>query len=92
MLIKLIKVRSNHENLRTNAVIASLAHIPRLGESIVLLAESLTIEGAVRVIKTTPVKVLVLETPDRYRITTENSEYLLEILNWEVGGTAEKLN
>lgn len=89
IVVKLSKVTSTHNRLRTQTINGVANKLPELNKSFSMLGESLDSGGLFRYIETSLVKKIVnLPThsrPDRTylnRITfkTENSEYLLEVL------------
>lgn len=78
--VKLTRLESNHQKLRTDEVVGYTHELPELNQVFQMTAPPLS-EGLVRIIHTTP--VLVLERkPDgkTYLFTTRNSKYKLEIL------------
>lgn len=79
MKVTLWKLKSNHQNLRTNMVVGETNLLPTKGFPFVLLAEPLTEEGDTRVVTTTLVTEVTQERDDYLEFTTENSTYGLEI-------------
>jgi hypothetical protein len=76
--VRLIKVTSNHENLRTNETVGLSHDLPEMGQPFTLLGDPLTSSAGVRVIRTTPVvKVDVIGTSMKGMaiFETENSVY-----------------
>lgn len=71
--IKLTKITSAHNNLRTNEVVGKCCELPKVGEIFVMYAEGL--EYGTRMISTSPVKEV-----HELGFKTENSEYKLEVL------------
>lgn len=78
--VKLIKVRSNHSNVRTDEIEGVTADLPEAGKPFVLVGESLAFEGGGRIIQTTTIEK-VEQLGDEYLFHTANSTYKLEVLN-----------
>jgi hypothetical protein len=72
--VKLTKISSSHNNLRTNDVTGKCHVLPQVGTSFTMFAEGL--EFGTRIIATSEVKEV---TPEGFK--TENSEYKLEVLS-----------
>jgi len=73
---KLKRLKSSHQNLRTDEVEGEYAYNPEVGKVFILIGESLSFKGGKRWIETTPVKT-VEQLPDRIRFTTLYSTYEL---------------
>ena len=80
-LVKLIKVKSNHKNLRTDTVEGVIQSLPKVGEPIVLFGKGL--EFGTRVVHTTPIQSIE-KIENVYTVITQNSTYRLE-LNEKLG-------
>ena len=79
--VKLVKIKSSHEGLRSNEIIGQTEQIPEVGESFTLFAQPLE-AGDVRIVSTTDVKTCEYdETTRRFDFTTQNSDYSLYILD-----------
>lgn len=76
MLVKLIRVKSSHQNLRTDEVDGEIDGLPEIGESITLLGVGL--EFGVRIIHTTPVVEILEKIPGEMLFRTDNSTYRLK--------------
>lgn len=80
--VLLVKVKSNHQNLRTPTVSGIADTLPAVGFPFVMYGEPLTDEGDTRVVTTTPVtRILEQTVPGVTRFETENSTYEL---GWDV--------
>ncbi len=77
--VRLIKVTSNHNNLRTVQIVGLTHELPEVGQPFTLLGDPLTESAHVRIIHTTPVeKVDVIhssENKGRAVFETANSVY-----------------
>jgi len=78
MKAKLTRIKSTHNNLRTDEVIGETDDLPIVGESFSMSGEG--IEFGTRLIFTTPVKNLEKIGEKIYIFSTKNSEYKLEFL------------
>lgn len=79
--IKLTKVRSSHDNLRTDTVLGGIAAIPVVGDYMAVWAESLDGDPEkVRIISTSLIKNVSV-SGSVYEVETQNSAYTVEILN-----------
>lgn len=76
---KLVKLASNHSNLRTNEIEGKCTHIPEVGESFVLFAPALE-GGDFRMIQTTPV-TLCEYNDKKFSFQTKNSSYELLVID-----------
>ena len=85
--VRLIKVRSTHNNIRTDFVEGETTALPVVGKAFLMFGKGLVI--GTRCIHTTPVKS-VEQIGNTYMFTTENSTYKLEVLDGL--GTIEKNN
>ena len=61
MKVKLLKLQSTHNNLRTNEIDGECIDLPEIGQSFILLGEALNPDAKVRAIRTTPVQELKKE-------------------------------
>lgn len=78
--VKLTRIKSNHENLRTNEVEGETQTFPPdLNKPFSLIGQSLSGLGY-RFVQTTPIVELTEEAIGVYRFKTLNSEYTLERL------------
>lgn len=76
--VKLTKVRSNHQNLRTDVIEGACIDLPTVGKGFVLVGEGL--EFGNRLVTTTPVEK-VEQMENEYLFHTRNSTYKLEVTN-----------
>lgn len=67
------------ENLRTDSVTGYYIMPPAEGQSFMLFAESLSPEGNLRIIQTSPVQSLTEIAGGEWLLTTENSTYGLTV-------------
>ena len=86
MKVILKKIKSNHNNLRTDVIEGFTRELPAVGEVFWIEGEALDSlvrdRGGVRLIRTSPVKTVTHEeNTNLYLFTTENSEYSLEVLD-----------
>ena len=79
MKTKIIKIASNHNNVRTPTMEGDCADIPRVGEPFTITGKSLSFSGGIRVIETTQVKSIIKIRENYYEFKTLNSTYGLEI-------------
>lgn len=80
--VKLTKIESNHNNLRTNDMVGTTAQIPEVGHEFIILGESLSFKGGARVIHTTEIKDVKLDLANKkMTFQTQNSTYDLEVLD-----------
>lgn len=89
MRVKLIQLKSKSNTLRTKEIEGYCESFPVYGESFVMYGEPLKKEFKVRLIVTTPVRMLERKYTKKtkkysYIFDTENSTYKLEILEGEV--------
>lgn len=77
--VKLTKIQSNHQNLRTNEILGTCMHLPVEGSVFYLMAPPLE-SGNVRLVTTTVVQKVV-DLGSVLDFETENSSYKLEILS-----------
>jgi hypothetical protein len=80
MKVRLTKIKSNHNNLRTDVIEGHAENLPILGEDFFMHAAPLAIVPetgrALRFIRTTPVTSIT-----EVGFNTANSEYKLEVLD-----------
>ena len=74
--VKLTKIRSNHNNLRSNVIIGKTNELPTVGEGFQMLSEGL--DFGVRHVWTSPIKHLE-KIENTYQFNTANSVYKLEV-------------
>jgi len=79
MNIKLTRIESTHNNLRTDSTVGTCVMLPTVGFSFVVLGDSLTEGLDWRLITTTEVTELRL-SKGVYYFKTKNSSYTLEVL------------
>jgi hypothetical protein len=77
--VKLTRVSSLHQNLRTDFAEGVTSKLPEVGEHFVLYGESLTDPSLTRQIITSVVEH-VHQSEGCYLFETQNSEYVLEVL------------
>lgn len=77
--VKLTKIKSNHNNLRTDVIEGFCKKLPVLNEDFIMFSEGLEDPSAMRMIRTT--KVLGIETSSSQEMyfTTRNSSYNLKV-------------
>jgi hypothetical protein len=79
--VKLTRIQSTNDNLRTPSVEGVAQEIPRVDSRFLMFSKGL--EFGTRLVCTTEVKEVVLidstELTDTYRFTTQNSEYELRV-------------
>lgn len=80
--VRLTRVTSTHDRLRTDEVEGQCIGLPVIGRDFILIGKPLVEGYAFRFIQTTPVKSLKLENGSMI-FTTDNSTYKLEVLNGE---------
>lgn len=79
--VKLVRIKSNHTNLRTDDVVGKTTHIPEQGEPFVIFAPPLEF-GTFRTVQTTPVQSCEYDQAQRkFDFKTENSHYMLYVLD-----------
>ena len=77
--IKLKKISSSHNNLRTDVVEGVCLSFPEVGESFCMLSSPL-VSGSVRTIRTSKIKSIEQLKSNIYSIITQNSQYEVELL------------
>lgn len=77
-MVKLTKIRSDHQNLRTDEIKGATLTLPEKGKSFQLFGEGL--EFGTRVVTTTEIQV-VDKIGNEYEFSTLNSTYKLEVLD-----------
>lgn len=75
MRVRLTKVESTHNNLRTDVVEGECSHLPTIGLRFVMYSDPVEVFGNMRYVSTSPVQAI---TQDGFR--TLNSTYKLEVL------------
>jgi hypothetical protein len=78
--VKLTKLQSSHNNLRTSSIEGWCFDLPQVGSSFAMMAPPLA-EGNVRMINTTQVKSMSSTDDGSIQFETENSLYVLTILS-----------
>lgn len=85
--LRLTRISSNHNRLRTNEVVGWGEKIPEVGEPFTMTAPPLDPEAGFRYVTTSPVKsVAPIKNDDAvvgYLFNTENSTYQVDILLYE---------
>ena len=76
--VKLTRITSNHNNLRTDSVEGETEQLPTPGEDFVLLGVGL--EFGTRMVRTTPVGEVMNLSEKEMEFKTKNSHYRLELL------------
>jgi hypothetical protein len=79
MKVKLIKVTSNHQNLRDDVIEGEAEFLPKVGERFFMTAPPRD-SGNIRVLETSPVTEVTRTDEDTYEFSTRNSRYDLIIL------------
>lgn len=82
MKVKLTRITSNHQNLRSDEIVGELVQPFCLGECVILVGEAFDEEmranGGQRMVHTTPVIELTSVGTDIWDFKTRNSHYRLE--------------
>lgn len=79
--VKLTRVKSNHQNLRTDEIVGKCSHLPKVGSSFAMVAPPLEF-GNIRGVWTTEIVSCEYDEAARiFSFTTANSEYRLEVLD-----------
>lgn len=77
--VKLTKIHSNHQNLRTDEIEGTTEALPVVSKSFTMIGEALTPGASFRQIITTPVmSIEVLDEGSSMVFSTMNSQYGLE--------------
>lgn len=81
--VKLTKIESTHNNLRTNDMIGEMICLPEVGRGIVVLNDQPLdpTVGDHRKIETSPVTEILEKSDNMYKFKTLNSIYRLDILD-----------
>jgi len=77
--VRLIRLESKHQNLRTDTVLGFCGKLPALGEEFRLFAKALTAPEALRLVTTSLVQSIE-NIGDDVEFHTDNSHYRLHIL------------
>lgn len=80
MKVKLIKIQSTHNNLRTVEAVGQLMEHPTVGHSFLLVSEPLNPEAQARLIRSSPIKKVTQLQDKLIEVQTENSTYHFETL------------
>lgn len=78
----LTKIKSNHSNLRTNAIEGVTNEMPTAGKNFILIGEGL--EFGMRMVRTTPVSEILNMSNGSTEFKTQNSHYKLEVVKEKV--------
>lgn len=82
--VKLTKIESKHQNLRTNEMVGKTGSIPEKGYDIEVFGDSLTLGMDFRKIQTSIVQESTYNKETKtFTFKTQNSTYTLEILDKE---------
>jgi len=78
--VRLVKIQSNHNNLRTNEIVGKCMELPEVGKTFLMTAPPLE-EGNLRIVLTTEIKECsFLKEESKYLFQTQNSKYELHLL------------
>jgi hypothetical protein len=77
--VKLTKIKSTHNNLRTDVIEGKTFKLPEVGDSFAMFGEPLTEGFDTRAVYTTEIKVCDRQG-NEFMFVTENSTYKLEVL------------
>jgi len=77
--VRLVKIKSNHENLRTEVVEGLTKALPAEGKRFLVIADSIDSAASVRYVHTTEVE-FVEQIGDEYMFHTANSSYRVKVL------------
>jgi len=81
LAVRLVRIASNHQNLRTSEIIGKTTHIPQVGENFLMFAPPLE-SGSFRTVCTTEVKTCEYDEAKRkFSFTTLNSTYEVFVLD-----------
>lgn len=81
MKVKLTKIQSSHNKVRTDEVNGESDNLPEIGKRFVLLGEALVkADGNMRIVYTTSVSELTNISDKSMEFKTQNSTYRLDIL------------
>lgn len=73
------RIKSSHQNLRTDKIEGNFQKLPELNKPFIIVGKSLTLPGH-RIVTTTPVKgISDNDKDDKILFDTENSIYELEV-------------
>jgi hypothetical protein len=80
--VKLTRIRSNHNFLRTSEIVGKTAHIPEVGEEFMLFAPPLETKIGFRTVRTTKIRECLYDKGARkFIFQTANSLYALQVLD-----------
>lgn len=68
------------DRIRTDCVEGACASLPNIGDSLTVVAESLSFKGGHRLVQTSAVQAIVEIDPKNYVLETMNSTYKVTIL------------
>jgi hypothetical protein len=80
MNVKLTRIVSNHENLRTNSIVGKCIKTPRIHHRFLMTSEPLNKDKDIRFVLTSVVQKVHVKG-NKYTFHTENSKYELEMLD-----------
>ena len=78
--VRLTKIESNHNNLRTDTIEGCTAKLPQVREPFCMYAEPIDPDASVRFIKTTLVAEITSPVVGEFEFKTKNSTYRLTVL------------
>lgn len=79
--VRLTKISSTHNNLRTDSIEGEAAYLPAIGLPFVMFGDALTPNGVHRMVMTTNVQIILEDNEGGViEFDTENSKYKLELL------------
>jgi transcription-repair coupling factor (superfamily II helicase) len=81
MRVKLTKIESNHNNLRTNSIEGECKTFPEVNSGLVILADPLEKGMDVRIVNTSIIKEIRTIGVNDFMLKTLNSLYRLEVLD-----------
>lgn len=81
MQVRLTRVKSTHNLLRTPEVVGDSNSLPLvIGKCFSMTAPSLTTFASIRYVETTPIEEIIQQDDKTYEFRTQNSTYKLELL------------
>lgn len=80
MKMRLTRLQSNHNNLRTDTIVGEAVGIPMVGSNFVMVADALVEGHDYRLVTTTLIKAVMQPEEKVYEFATANSSYRVEVL------------
>lgn len=77
--VRLTKVKSTHQNLRSDVIEGTTYELPKVGNSFSMFGPPLNTEASFRGVYTTEIKVCE-RVGDQFQFVTENSTYKLDVI------------